>query len=84
MLRPLDPRTELEYAILSALEERIPRHGCDRVIVAGYSEDEVDELMRELVHADYVHALWIGARGRYMPSELTEIGHARLRVLRRR
>ena len=84
MLRPFDPRMKLEYAILSALEDRIPGHGCERVVVVGYAQDEVNELMRELVEADYVHALWIVPPGHYVPSELTQIGRARLRVLRRR
>jgi hypothetical protein len=85
MLRPFDPRAKLEYAILSALEHRIPGHGCERVVVVGYAEDEVDELVRELVEAGFAHALWIeGNHGRYVPSELTELGRARLRVLRNR
>jgi hypothetical protein len=84
MLRPFDPRTKLEYAILSALEQRVPGHGCERVAVIGYAQDEVDQLLRALVESDFVHARWIdGEPGRYVPSELSQYGHARLRVLRR-
>jgi hypothetical protein len=84
MVRPLDARAKVEYAILSALEYRIPGHGCERVIVVGYAQDEVDETMRELVAAGFVHALWIADPGHYVPSELTELGRARLKVLRLR
>lgn len=68
MLRPLTARAKLEYAILSALESRIPGHGCERVIVVGYAQDEVDEVMRELVEAGFAHALWIAREpGHYVP-----------------
>ena len=85
MLRPLTARAPLEYAILSALESRIPGHRCERVIVVGYAQDEVDEVMRDLVRGRLRPRVWIARDPwHYVPSELTELGGARLKVLRLR
>ena len=84
MLRRLNDRTELEYAILAALEERSADHRYNRVTVAGHSESEVDEVIRYLVEKGFVDGLWIdGEPGHYDPSGLSESGRDRLTVLRR-
>ena len=84
MFRRLNDRTELEYAILAALEDRTADHRNERVSVAGTAEIEVDEVVRYLVEKGFVHGLWIeGEPGHYDPSGLSESGRDRLTVLRR-
>jgi hypothetical protein len=83
MLRLLDDRAKLEYAILSALEQRIPGQGCERVVVVGHAEAVVDDVVRDLVDSGLADAVWLdGEPGHYLPAGLTEYGRARLSVLR--
>jgi hypothetical protein len=84
MRRPFNPRTKVECAILSALEQRIPGQGCERLVVVGHAPGRSGRTGRGAGHRRLrTRALIDDRPGHYVPLELSEYGRSRLKVLHR-